>query len=673
MRVRTNFPHEIEVIEHTWITLSDGTRLAARIWLPVDATENPVPAILEYLPYRLTDGTVERDALQHPVFAGHGYASVRVDMRGSGNSEGIMLDEYLKQEQDDGLEIFQWLADQPWCDGNVGIIGISWGGFNGLQIAARRPPELKAVITLCSTDDRYADDVHYVGGCLNAADQLAWASTMLLYNAKPPLPWIVGESWRETWLERIEQTPPWIEAWMTHQRRDAFWQHGSVCEDYAAIECPVFAVGGWSDGYTNAIMRMLENLSCPRKGLIGPWAHAYPEFATPGPRIGFLQECLRWWDRWLKGIDTGVEDDPMLRAWVPDALEPAPHYAEWPGRWVAETVWPVPSVSSNTLHLSPGGKLDSTATESATLAAHTSLLHGRHAGQWCPYGVPGDFATDQRPEDSLCLTFDTDPLEETVEMLGYPELRVWLASDRPQAMLVARLCDVWPDGRSTLITRGLLNLTHRDSHEHPEPLEPGRKYDITLKLNAIAWRLPAGHRLRLALSPSYWPWAWPSPEHVTLEIDVGQYSTLSLPVRAVPAEDEIQVAFGEPETATPTAVECIHAPERELHISSDPVTGRQIITQDDAQAKRYPEQDLEIRTSTHVAWEVVEGNPQSASNTVENTWSASRGDWKVEVRTRSTLAASADDFHISTLIEAFEGDTLIRLKTNSSRIPRDNV
>ena len=257
MTVRTEFPHETEVVDHTWIVLSDGTRLAARIWLPVDAHVNPVPAILEYLPYRLTDGTNERDALQHPYFAGHGYASVRVDMRGSGNSTGIMYDEYLKQEQDDALEILQWLASQPWCDGNVGIIGISWGGFNGLQIAARRPPELKAVISLCSTDDRYADDVHYIGGCLNAADQLAWASTMLLYNAKPPLPWVAGKDWREIWLDRIDRTPPWIDAWMTHQRRDEFWQHGSICEDYGTVECPVFVVGGWSDGYTNAVMRML--------------------------------------------------------------------------------------------------------------------------------------------------------------------------------------------------------------------------------------------------------------------------------------------------------------------------------------------------------------------------------------------------------------------------------
>jgi putative CocE/NonD family hydrolase len=292
MKTITTFPHAIQEIENAWIPMSDGARLAARLWLPADAHEHPVPAILEYIPYRKNDFTALRDSLRHPYFAGHGYACVRVDMRGSGDSDGILYDEYLPQEQDDALEVLAWIAAQPWCSGAVGIIGKSWGGFNGLQIAARRPPELKAVITLCSTDDRYADDVHFMGGCLLASDMLGWASIMLAYNARPPDPRFVGERWREMWLERMERTPPYIEAWLAHQRRDVFWQHGSVCEAYAAITCPVYAVGGWADGYTNAIPRLLEGLPGPRKGLIGPWAHEYPEVAAPGPAIGFLQECL---------------------------------------------------------------------------------------------------------------------------------------------------------------------------------------------------------------------------------------------------------------------------------------------------------------------------------------------------------------------------------------------
>jgi putative CocE/NonD family hydrolase len=260
MKTVTQLPRKVREIENVFMTLRDGTKLAARIWLPEDAETNPVPAILEYLPYRKRDGTCDRDALTHPYFAGHGYAAVRVDIRGTGESDGILLDEYLKQEQDDCLEVLQWLAKQPWCTGACGIIGISWGGFNGLQVAARRPPELKAVISLCSTDDRYADDIHAMGGCM-LIDNVAWASAMFALQSHPPDPALVGERWRAMWLQRLENQPLLIDNWLQHQRRDAFWKHGSVCENYADITCAVYAVGGWADGYSNAVPRLLAGLA----------------------------------------------------------------------------------------------------------------------------------------------------------------------------------------------------------------------------------------------------------------------------------------------------------------------------------------------------------------------------------------------------------------------------
>ena len=316
----TQFPRIVREIEHTTIPLKDGTRLAARIWLPADAEADPVPALLEYLPYRKRDGTHERDALTHPYLAGHGYASVRVDIRGSGESEGVLSDEYSQQELDDALEVIAWLAGQPWCCGAVGMFGISWGGFNALQVAALQPPALKAIVTLCSTDDRYADDVHYMGGAKLASADLGWGGFFFADMCHPPDPLLVGGRWREMWLQRLENMPLFLERWLKHQRRDAYWQHGSVCEDFSAIRCPVFAVGGWTDGYSNAIPRLLEHLDVPRKGLIGPWAHGYPHFALPGPQIGFLQDMLRWWDYWLKGIDTGVMAEPILRAFMTDCV-----------------------------------------------------------------------------------------------------------------------------------------------------------------------------------------------------------------------------------------------------------------------------------------------------------------------------------------------------------------
>ncbi|MGQ0603823.1 MAG: CocE/NonD family hydrolase, partial [Anaerolineales bacterium] len=379
MNIKTHFPRPIHVIEHVWIPMSDGARLAARIWLPEDAEHNPVPAILEYIPYRKNDATALFDSTRHPYFAGHGYAAVRVDMRGSGDSDGILYDEYLPQEQLDAVEVIAWLAQQPWCTGSVGMMGISWGGFNSLQVAARRPLALKAIITVCSTDDRYADDVHFMGGCVLASDMLWWASTMFAYNARPPDPKFVGEGWRAQWLARMEKTPPFVEAWLTHQRRDAFWKQGSVCEKYSDITCAVYAVGGWTDGYTNAIPRLLEGLSCPRKGLIGPWAHAYPELAEPGPAIGFLQEAVRWWDHWLKGVDTGVMDEPMLRAWMMESVPPSANHREWPGRWVAEPEWPSAHITPQAYILDDGRLTSADGGQRSANAAQYSSVRGTEA------------------------------------------------------------------------------------------------------------------------------------------------------------------------------------------------------------------------------------------------------------------------------------------------------
>ncbi|MCP4048236.1 MAG: CocE/NonD family hydrolase, partial [Gammaproteobacteria bacterium] len=309
------FPLTIIEIEFERIPLSDGVHLACRYWLPEDATRNPVPAILEYIPYCTRDGTAARDEAMHPYFAGHGYAAVRVDIRGSGESEGVLLDEYLELEQDDALEVIAWIAKQPWCDGNVGMMGKSWGGFNGLQLAARHPPALKCIISVFSTDDRYADDVHYVGGCLTTQNP-EWAFVMFPAMARPPDPALVGECWRDMWQQRLDAMEPWLIPWLEHQHRDAYWKHGSVCENFSDIDVPVYAIGGWADPYSNAIPRLIAGLEAPCKGLIGPWGHQYMHQAVPGPKMGFMDEALLWWDHWLKGEDTGLMDEPGYRVWV---------------------------------------------------------------------------------------------------------------------------------------------------------------------------------------------------------------------------------------------------------------------------------------------------------------------------------------------------------------------
>jgi hypothetical protein len=668
----TSFPQPVKLIENTWITLADGTRLGARIWMPANAGHAPVPAILEYLPYRKDDGTAIRDRVIHEYYAGHGYASVRVDMRGSGDSDGLLMDEYLPQEQLDALEVIDWIARQPWCTGKVGMMGISWGGFNSLQVAAHDPPALKAIITVCSTDDRYTDDCHYMGGCVLGSDMLNWASIMFAYNGLPPDPQVVGERWREMWFNRLENTPPFIESWLSHQQRDDFWKQGSVDEDYSAIRCPVYAIGGWVDPYTNSIPRLLQGLSVPRKALIGPWAHSYPHTALPQPAIGFLQESLRWWDHWLKGIETGVMDEPMLRVWMPSATPPQPREMQWPGRWVGETAWPSPRITPKKLFFEEGRLLESPAAEDE-LVIFGSQLNGATAGVWCPYGNKFGMPVDQRADDALSLCFTSPAASEPVEILGFPELDLQLSSDQPQALLAARLCDVAPDGASRLVSWGLLNLTHRAGHAQPEPLEPGHVYRVNMQLNAAAHRLDPGHRWRLALSPTYWPHAWPSPIAVKLTLHIDPGCALSLPVRPAHQLDETLRPFDAPEGAPMLEFESLRPEDATRTFTYDQTQARlQMLDRIDDGRNRLSNGMIYDSVITNI-FSISADQPVSASVECNRQIGLSREDWQVRIETSSLMTGDREYFHLTNTLNAYEGLARVFTKSWTRKIRREQV
>ncbi len=475
--------------------------------------------MLEYLPYRLNDAMASGDHQQMTYFAGCGIAGVRVDIRGSGESDGLCPDEYTEQEQLDCLEVIAWIAGQPWCTGAVGMMGYSWSGFNCLQVAARRPPALKAIASIFASDDRYADDVHYRGGLVIPMEMVHWSTCILGWQARPPDARIVGDRWREMWLERLE-LEPWIAHWLPHQRRDAYWQQGSVREDYGRIECPVLCVAGWTDGYTDAAFRLMEGLEVPRHALIGPWGHHDPVRGVPGPAVGILGELVRWWKRWLEGVDSGIADDPMVVAYLQDSVVPSANLAERPGRYVGEDAWPSPRIVPRTMLLGDG-TLGGSAPESGTRSIGSVQTVGLEGGAWCADGRSADLPLDQRGEDARSLTFTSEPLAEPLEILGFPEARLVVASDRPLALVSARLCEVQPDGASLLVTRGQLNLCHRTSHAEPVALVPGEEVEVTVRMDSIGHRFPAGSRIRLSVSPCYWPLAWPSPEPVTLTLRHG--------------------------------------------------------------------------------------------------------------------------------------------------------
>lgn len=669
IRTVTDFPRPVREIENTWIPMPDGTKLAARIWLPEDADSDPVPAILEYLPYRKRDGTVERDHLTHPYFAGHGYAGVRVDMRGSGDSEGVCLGEYLQQEQDDALAIIDWLAAQSWCSGKVGMIGISWGGFNGLQVAARRPQALGAVISLCSTDDRYADDIHFMGGAI-LTDKLSWGATAFAIANTPPDPAIVGEDrWRDMWIERLDNNGLWMLDWFRHQRRDGFYTHGSVCENYADINVPVYMVGGWADGYTNAIFRTLDHLPGPKKGLIGPWAHKYPHFAKPGPRIGFLQECLRWWDQHLKEIDTGIMDEPELRAWVQEPVEPTPHHDQRPGRWIAEPDWHGTAVETRRLH--PGSKGLTTKAQTDSITLNSPQTAGWTSGAWCGYGLVPDGPLDQNGEAGLMTAFESDPLDEGLDLLGFPMFQAKVTSDVPQANLAVVLSAVNPDGTATRLSYGVLNLTHRTSHASPEPMLPGQPETVTVQLDACGVRVAKGQSLRLDLATAFWPMIWPAQSDATLHLSE---SRLDLPLRPARALDSSLAPFGEPESALPLATET-HTQShynRSRHI--DLLTGIETIEiYSDTGRETHLHTGVTVQYTNRETFGIHPDDPNSAIGTQEWRKSYTRGDWTAQVDTRISVEALSDFWRIEARLTATDTEGVVVERHWSEAIPRDLV
>ncbi|MDZ5698628.1 CocE/NonD family hydrolase [Chelativorans sp. M5D2P16] len=670
MRTVNEFPHAIRAVDHFEIPMPDGCRLAARMWLPADAEQNPVPAILEYIPYRKNDLTAARDIVMHPYVAGHGYAVVRVDLRGAGDSEGLMRDEYLQQELDDGAAVIDWLSRQPWCDGNLGMIGISWGGFNGLQIAAMRPPALKAVISCASTDDRYADDVHYMGGCL-LIDNLSWASIMFGRNTLPPDPRNKPDSWRDLWHRRLEESGLWLKNWLEHQHRDEFWEHGSVCEDYSAITCPVFAVSGWADGYCRSVFRLMENLPGPRMGLVGPWAHTYPHIGRPGPAIGFLQESLRWWDHWLKGRDTGIMEEPMLRLFMQDHAPPQTSYEVRAGRWVGEPAWPSPNIERQPFFLSGGGRLArEKGGEEPPVTLRSPLWVGLRGGKWCSYATPGDQPTDQRADDAGSLVYETEPLENDLEIAGDAVLALAFESDTPVAMVAVRLSDVSPDGSATRVSYGLLNLTHRDSHETPEALVPGKRYRVNVPFKHVAQRFSAGHRIRLAISTSYFPVAWPTPEPVTLTVHPSD-CRLDLPRRSADQDDGAPVAFAGPDGAAPLETETIVKAEEGWTLTEDLTDGTTVLTiRDSGGTFRIIENDLTITSDGTERYSFRGGDYASLRGEIGWTWEMSRGDWRIRSVTETVLTASPSHFHIEARLKAWEGDKLIQERKWVEAIPR---
>jgi predicted acyl esterase len=520
----------------SWIPMKDGVRLAATLYMPDGAKAGEkFPALLEYLPYRKDDGTAAGDYPKHAYFARRGYVSVRVDIRGFGASEGSPPErEYSEQEQVDGEQVIAWLAHQSWSNGNVGMFGISWGGFTALQMAMRHAPGLKAILATDATAELFHDDVHYMDGMAHIDE--------FELNMDMAEGWTGAPDYTldEKVLGPRFETPPWSLLYLKHQRDGAFWRER--VRPLKEITIPSFLIGGLLDGYRDNVPDMLMQASGPVKAIVGPWNHTFPNEAVPGPQIEWRNEAVRWFDHWLKGRDTGVERDPRLVIYVQHWHPPDPSLENVPGEWRQEDVWPPKEARASTLFLQGDHSLAERAAGPSTHLLKYVPSIGVEAGFWW-----GELLSDVRPVDAFSLVYDSAPLTQEVAILGRPHALLRASATAPLADWFARLSDVAPDGTVTQITGAGINGAQRESMSEPHDLEPGKIYALDIEMHLTSWVFPKGHRIRVAISNALWPMMFPTPYAMTTSLELGGDSGSRVVLPVVPEHGVVPPAFSPPE------------------------------------------------------------------------------------------------------------------------------
>jgi predicted acyl esterase len=604
-----------------------------------------------------------RDERNHPVFAAHGYACLRIDMRGSGDSEGLMTDMYSEAELADTRHAIEWIAAQPWCDGRVGMFGTSWGGTASLQASADAPPALKAVIAVCATHDRYEDDIHHKGGCL-LTDSIEWGATLPAILASPPDAATVGLRWREMWRERLENLAFPLETWIREEARGAYWRRGSVTHRREAISIPVFCVGGWSDRYSNSVMSLVDARPDLVWGLVGPWGHHYPDAGHPGPAVDFQRIALEWWDHWLKRDGNGALDWPRLRLWLREFDPPANALDHRRGSWI-EAGPPSRESAPRLFHLVDGGLSEAPGLD-APLSIPSDLRVGEAGGDTGYFGRFGGLPLDQADDDASSLVFETAPLEEDLFLFGSAELRMTVEADHRRCQIAARLCDVAPDGVSCRIGLALLNLALDDHLDEPETPPTGPRA-VTIRFHTTAYRVRAGHRLRLAVSPSYWPTAWPAPGTGRIALTAG---ALSLPLHVGPIQP---LTPPPPAPANPLFAPThtpLTSPQLERRFETSPEGRRVAEWRQPFASLRHHATGTVFGFETHARHAIDPADPLSAESLFEHRLRFERPDGVAETRCRVLVTCDADQFHIDAALDAFWNEERVVVRRWAPSTPR---
>ncbi len=655
-------------MQEQWITMPDGVRLAADLYVPSGGDgSKKFPVLLEYLPYRKTESRA-RNYSMYSYFVERGYIVARVDIRGTGNSEGRVIPyEYSDIELDDGEVVIDWLSKQNWSNGNIGMFGISWGGFNSIQMAVRNPPALKAMIAVDATEDLYQDDVHFMDGVMHVD---SWEMSQDLANARPGAPDYILDD--DNFRNRFD-TEPWMLTYKKQQRDGPFWDRASARDKYDQIKIPTFHIGGWYDGYRDSIPRMLANVDAPIKAMIGAWSHAFPHDPYPNPGMEWRHEAVRWFDQWLKGKDTGIMDEPRFAVYVRNWHPPGPYLEHAPGYWRWEDGWPIERITEHRFYPHDNHTLaPAPDAEKVHRLAYKPTI-GVEAGG--PVMWWGDVAHDQRPTDAFSLTYDSDPLTSDMEILGLPKAILKVAADAERANWFVRVSDVAPDGAVTQVAGAGFNGTHRFSARAPQSVVPGEVFPLEIEMHFTSWVFPKGHRIRFAVANTQWPMMWPTPYPMTTDLHLGgrDGSYVELPIvplgdQPVPAflpiaESPTLAGFESLDTGTSSGYGEVSSVDR------NPQTGEVTLKATNSGATRFPWGTQTYRET--IEHKTSDANPEKTSMTGTHRLEVTLPNrvllWEAEL----SFASDLENFHYHYFRRVSENNKVVREKAWADTIPRD--
>lgn len=523
--------------------------VAATRYSPTDQ-DGPHPALLMYVPYPKDDIiTFGGYAPLVRYLATHGYEVVVANMVGTGASSGHIEEMFTRREPEESVALVEWLADREWTTGRVGMFGKSYGGITALDAAAQQPDALDAIVPIHTPYQGYRNAYTHNGAFELLNIGINWLTLMQALEVKPPSRRDDDAGWA-AWRDRIDsarERGPRLFDFLDHRPSDEFWTDKNIAIEQ--IETPTLAVGGFRDSYTRDTLEYFDAVDAPKRLLLGPWRHTMPHRGRESA-VDFRRQAVDWFDRFLKDRDNGATDGRQIQYWT----ETDGGGRVDGGVWRQRREWPRLGDGGGDVRLavSPGGLVDADRYQSGSVERDYEFDHTVGADS-VPDGTGGAGPTDTTPDDNRSLVFETDPLEDPLELTGSGRVTVRLDSTADSHVCNARLVDVHPDGRGRLITDGTVPV---EDGSVPVERVPSNGADaVTVPMQPTSHVVEAGHRLRLSIAASYFPMTCPADDHgsMTVRSEPGAPTEVAFPGRrrnAVSFEDAVEMPSPDASRAT---------------------------------------------------------------------------------------------------------------------------